>query len=76
MNDKGKGKIAMKASPSSPTPPNPFSPMPAFFKKPEILSKGKGKSKEQDEPLPGGLFFSFPPNIHLTEFPHLRVFGI
>lgn len=51
MNDKGKGKVA--AASSSPMVFDAFSPTPALSKKLEMLSESKGKSKEQDEPLPG-----------------------
>jgi hypothetical protein len=67
MNDKGKGKVAAAASSSSPTVFDAFSPMPALSKKLEMLSGGKGKSKEQDEPLPGN-FLPFSPVFNLTDF--------
>ena len=57
MNDKGKGKAA--AAVASP-PTQAIPPLPALFKKLEMLSKGKGKSKEQEDPLPGRLPSVFP----------------
>lgn len=54
MNDKGKGKATKTAPPPSTTVSDVFSPMPpALSKKLDMLSEGKGKSKEKDEPLPG-----------------------
>jgi len=53
MNDKGKGKIGAPGSSSSSAVFDAFQPMPPLSKKLGMLSEGKGKSKEQDEPLPG-----------------------
>ena len=60
MNDKGKGKVSSVASSSNPAVFDAFSPMPALSKKFEMLSESKGKSKEQDEPLPGRFPFVLP----------------
>jgi len=67
MNDKGKGKVTAAASSSNTTVFDAFSPVPAVSKKLEMLSEGKGKSKEQDEPLPGR-FRSVLPQHPLDRF--------
>ena len=55
MNDKGKGKVAAAAA-SPPTPAiSPLAALSKKFEMLEMLSKGKGKSKEQGDPLPGRL---------------------
>jgi len=71
MNDKGKGKAAEAASSSSTTVFDASPPVPALSKKLEMLSEGKGKSKEQDEPLPG-IFRSVLPQHPLNRFVPLQ----
>lgn len=72
MNDKGKGKAVVAASSSSSAASDPFSdifaPATALSKTLEALSKGKGKSKEQGEPLPGG-FLAVSPQCSPDWFP-------
>ena len=64
MNDKGKGKVAaVAATPLTSATPNAFSSMAALSKQLEAISKGKGKSKEQEESLPGRFPSVFPPRV-------------
>jgi hypothetical protein len=59
MNDKGKGKASATTSPSSTTAFNVVSSMPAIPESLKVLLGGKGKCKQEEEPLPG----KFPSNF-------------
>ena len=75
MNDKGKGKVTVATSSPAVPDMDTSSPMPVISNILEMLSDGKGKSKELHEPLPGR---SLPvsPSIHLMSAPRFRVLRI
>ena len=62
-NDKSNWEVAVAGSSTTPAGPDAFSPIPSLSKESEMLSESRGKTKEQDEPLPGGLLFVFPHHL-------------
>ena len=73
-NDKSDLEVAVAGSSTTPAGPDAFSPIPSLSKESEMLSESRGKTKEQDEPLPGRLLFVFLTTC-LTDSP-FRVFHI
>ena len=67
MNDKGKGKASTTFPSSATTVFDAISPTPALSKKPEVPLGSKGKSKQEEEPLPS----NFPSTLSRHELTDL-----
>lgn len=76
MNDKGKGKVSAEASSSSTVVFNAVSPTPPLSEKSKAPPESKGKSKQEDEPLPGNFHSKVPRDMssqisHRQSIPNL-----